>query len=228
MSALQPLWRIDSQLQELLEYRQSRTEDPDTPATAEELAAVDGEIDRYMQTLAKKVDGVAGLLLEWKARREAITSERARLKTLLERIEARDARLRDYVAMVMGRQPTPGRGPRRLRGSTSELVLRANGGPVPLLVNQPELVPDELKTVEVTLRYDLWQQLLRGAARELADGIRADARQKITLSNALIRQELEKPCVACGGAGCAECGNTGSKSVPGAYLGDRESWIEIR
>jgi hypothetical protein len=87
MSALQPLWQIDSQIQELLEYRQSL--DPDTPA--EELAAVEGEIERYMQTLAKKVDGVAGLLLEWKARREAIAAERARLKMLLTRLEAQDS-----------------------------------------------------------------------------------------------------------------------------------------
>jgi hypothetical protein len=222
------LYTIDSQLEELIEYRQSRIEDPDTPATAEELAAVDGEIERYLGALTQKVDGVVGLLLRWKGQREAIVAERQRLKALLDRIEARDARLRDYVTLVMSRQPAPAKGPRRRLGNTSELVLRANGGPAPLLVNQPELVPDELKTVEVTLRYDLWQQLLRGAARELADRIRADARQKITPSNALIRQELEKLCPACGGARCAECGGTGSKSVPGAYLGDRGSWIEIR
>jgi hypothetical protein len=90
------------------------------------------------------------------------------------------------------------------------------------------LVPNELQTVEVTLRYDLWEHLVRGAAGELADLVRTDVKQKITPSNALIRQELEKLCPACGGAGCAECGGTGSKSVPGAYLGDRGSWIEIR
>jgi hypothetical protein len=207
------LYTIDSQLEELIEYRQSRIEDPDSLVTVEELAAVDGEIERYMAALTKKVDGVAGLLLRWKGQREAIVAERGRLKTLLERIEGRDARLRDYVTLVMSRQPAPAKGSRRLRGNTSELLLRANGGPAPLLVNQPELVPDELKTVEVTLRYDLWQQLLRGAAGELADRIRADVKQKITPSNALIRQELEK---------------TGSKSVAGAYLGDRGSWIEIR
>jgi hypothetical protein len=222
------LYTIDSQLEELIEYRQSRIEDPDTPATAEELATVDGEIERYMQALTQKVDGVAGLLLRWKGQREAIGAERARLKTLLDRIETRDSRLRDYVMSVMSRQPAPAKGPRRLRGNTSELVLRANGGPAPLVVAQPELVPHELQTVEVTLRYDLWEQLVRGAPGELADRIRMEAKQKAQPSNTLIRHELEKQCPICNGAGCAECGGTGVKSVPGAYLGERGSWIDIR
>jgi hypothetical protein len=222
------LYTIDSQLEELIEYRQSRTEDADTPATEEELAAVDGEIKSYLAVLAKKVDGVTGLLLEWRARREAIVAERARLKTLLARIEARDARLRGYVEMIMSRQPAPDRGPRRLRGNTSELVLRANGGPVPLLVQQPDLVPHEFQIAEITMRFDLWEQLLRSADLELAERITADAKLKVQASNTLIRQELDSPCPACGGAGCAECGGTGSKSVPGAYLGPRGSWIEVR
>jgi hypothetical protein len=222
------LYTIDSQLQELLEYQQARIEDPDSPPSEEELAAVSSEIEQYMGALARKVDGTAGLLLAWRAQREAVVAERARLKTLLERIEARDTRLRDYVAMVMGREPAPAKGPRRLRGNTSELVLRASGGPAPLLIPQPDLVPCELQTVELTLRYDLWQELLRGAAGELVDRIRADVRQKVAPSNALIRQELAKPCPACDGAGCTHCGGTGSKSVPGAYLGERGNWVEIR
>jgi hypothetical protein len=219
---------IDWQLGELLEYRQSRIDDPDTPATAEELAAVDDEIERYMGALARKVDGVAGLLLRWKEQQEAIAAERSRLKVLLTRIEAQDSRLRDHVAMVMSRQPAPSKGPRRLRGNTTELVLRASGGPAPLLVPQPDLVPSEFQTVEITMRYDLWEQLVREADKNLAERIRADAKQKILPSNALIRRELEKPCPACSGAGCTECGGTGSKSVPGAYLGERGSWIDIR
>jgi hypothetical protein len=221
------LYRADSQIRELIEYRQS-VEDLDVPVTEEELAVVDSKIERYMQTLSKRVDGVAGLLLEWKARREAIVAERARLKTLLARIEARDARLRGYVEMIMSRQPTPAKGPRRLRGNTTELVLRSNGGPVPLVIQQPELIPPELQIAEVTLGYDLWQQLVRGAPAELADRIRTDAKLKVQAANMLIRQELEKRCPVCSGAGCAECGNTGSKGVPGTFLGERGSWIDIR
>jgi hypothetical protein len=228
------LFQIDLQLQELLEYKQARSEDPDSPPTEEELAAVDGEIEQYMGALARQVDGTAGLLLAWKAQREAIVAERARLKVLLERIEARDARLRSYVAQVMGRESAPAKGPRRLRGNTSELVLRASGGPAPLLIPQPELVPHELQTVEITLRYDLWQELVRGASAELAEYIRGDVRQKVAPSNTLIRQELAKPCPACRGIGsingtvCAECDASGRKSVPGAYLAERGSWVEIR
>jgi hypothetical protein len=221
------LYTIDSQLEELIEYRQSRMEDP-TPATEEALAALDDETQRYMGALTRKIDGVAGLLLRWKEQRETIAAERARLKTLSIRIEAQDARLRDYVSMVMSGQPEPARGPRRLRGNISELVLRSSGGPAPLVVAQPELVPHELQTVEVTLRYDLWEQLVRGASAELADRLRTDARQKVTPANTLIRQELEKSCPACGGAGCAEYGGTGAKSVPGAYLSKRGYWIEVR
>jgi hypothetical protein len=74
----------------------------------------------------------------------------------------------------------------------------------------------------------LWEQLLRGADRELADRIAADAKLKVQPSNSLIRQELEKPCPACSGAGCTQCRGTGSKSVPGAWLGERGNWIDVR
>jgi hypothetical protein len=222
------LFTIDTRLEELIEYRETRIDDPVAPANEKELAAIDGEIERYLVALARKVDGTAGLLLRWKQQREAISAERARLKGLLDRIEARDARLRDYVMLVMMRQPAPAKGPRRLRGTTSELVLRANGGSAPLVVAQPELVPPELQTVELTLRYDLWRRLFDAADAELKDRIEEDLKQKITPSNTLIRAELAKPCPACGGAGCAECGGTGAKSVPGAYISERGSWIEVR
>jgi hypothetical protein len=222
------LFTIDAQLAELIEYRQNRIEDADSPPTAEELAAVDSEIEQFMSALAKNVDGTAGLLLHWKAQREAINAERARLKALLTRIETRDGWLRDYVAVVMSRQPLPAKGPRRLRGNTSELVLRTNGGPAPLLVPQPDLVPHELQTAEITLQLDLWEQLLRGADRELAERIASNVTLKVQPSNALIRQELDKRCPACDGAGCTECGGTGSKSVPGAWLGERGNWIDVR
>jgi hypothetical protein len=228
------LYRIDNELENLLEHRQSRLEDRADPADEEELAAIDGEIQRYMGALARKVDGVAGLLLRWKEQRDTISAERARLKALAARIESQESRLREYVALVMSRQPAPVRGPRKLRGDTSELVLRANGGPAPLLIPQPDLVPHELQTVELTIRYDLWQELLRSAPRELTGRIEADARQRVLPSNTLIRQELLKPCPACAGlgscagVGCMECDGTGRKSVPGAYLGERGNWIEIR
>jgi hypothetical protein len=88
------LYTIDSQLEELIEYPQGRIEDPYSPPTDEKLAAVDAEIEQFMGALARKVDGVACLLLRWKEQREAIAAERGRLKALSIRIEAQDARLR--------------------------------------------------------------------------------------------------------------------------------------
>jgi len=221
------LYRIDVELEDLLEHRQARLDDQQDPATAEEIAAIDDEIQRYIGTLTKKVDGTAGLLLRWKAQQQAIAAERARLKALAQRIESQEQRLRDYIELILSRQPAPAKGPRRLRGETSELVLRANGGPAPLVIAQPELVPHELQIIELSMPYDLWEELLRNAARELTDRI-ADAKQRILPSNQRIREELSKPCPVCGGTGCVECGGTGCQTVPGAYLAERGSWIEIR
>jgi len=228
------LYKIDTELEQLLEYRQARVEDLLEPPAPEEIAALDDEIQRYMQTLAKKVDGTAALLLAWRAQRETITAERARLKTLLDRIEARDARLREYVTLALSRQPAPSHGVRRLRGATTELLLRTAGGLAPLVIQQPELVPHDLETIELTLRYDCWEELLRHAPAELKNCIEADAKQKVLPSNTLIREELKKPCTACGGIGsvngigCTECDGSGRRKVPGAYLDERGTWIEVR
>jgi len=142
--------------------------------------------------------------------------------------ESQEQRLRNYIELILSRQPAPAKRPPRLRGETTELVLRASGGPAPLVVAQPKLVPHELQTIELSMPYDLWEQLCRNAARELTDRIEADAKQRILPSNQRIRGELSKPCPVCGGMGCADCSGTGCKSVPGAYLGERGSWIEIR
>jgi hypothetical protein len=228
------LYRIDTELQELLDYRQTRAEDEADPPDAEELAFLDDEIQRYLGALARKVDGVAAILLRWKEQHEAIVTERTRLKTLLAHLEAQETRLRDYVMQVMSRQPKPNKGPRRMAGEISELVLRPNGGPTPLQIPQPDLVPRELHMVEVTMRFELWQELLDSANRELADRLAAELKPKVEPSKTLIRQELAKPCPVCAGVGsvagigCTECSASGRKSVPGAYLGERGFWVEIR
>jgi hypothetical protein len=48
------LYKIDSELEGLLDYRQSRVENPVEPATAEELAVLDDEIQRYMARLCRR------------------------------------------------------------------------------------------------------------------------------------------------------------------------------
>src|ERR1035441_2191434 len=127
------LYNIDAELTQLLNYRDERMSDRDDPATEEELKALDGEIQKYMQQLPAKVDGVAAIFRRWKAARESAKAEISRIQGIIAHIEARETRLKVYVADILAMQPEPAKGCRKLTGNAgSVLMLKGNGGLAPL------------------------------------------------------------------------------------------------
>lgn len=222
------LHRLDEELTGLLDYRQQRVEDREHPAEPEELAACDTAIREYMEQLPRKVDGVAAVLRHFAEQADSAKREIARLRERKRQIEEDAQRLKDYAAAVLERQPLPAKGCRRLVGAHSTLMLKGNGSVEPLVIAQPELVPDE---------YCEWSGKLTSVEM---DAIPLDLEWRFTRapSPALVREALIQPCPECEGTGhfdeirdalkCEVCNGTGRASVPGAYLGDRGSHIEIR
>jgi len=255
------LWKLDHELEALVNVQAERMGDTDDPPSAEELAAMQAEIAKYLEALPRKVDGVAGWFRAKESQLTAILGPKSatgtrkggevdRLRAIAADIEGQVARLKGIVAEVLERQPAPAKGSRKLVGATgSQLILKGNGGVEPLVISQPELVPDDLSYFEGRVSHELYCELMKVglSTPELAHEV-ATAFKRVP-SPSLIREALIQPCDLCDGKGdseeattcrsdgapckcpaqhCPSCGGTGRRGVPGAHLGERLNHVEIR
>ena len=197
------LYHIDSELAALLDYRDERISDTEDPATAEEIAAVDGQIAVYMQALPAKVEGVAAMFRKWASQRQAVKDEIRRLSSIFDHIENKEKRLKSYVADILAMQPEPAEGCRKLVGNGgSVLMLKGNGGLAPLTV-QEDILPEDFKKITVTLPLAVWNDI------NVADGWALNF--KIEPDNTGIREAL----------------NAGL-DVPGAHIEPRGTHVEVK
>lgn len=149
------LYGIETQLLELLNFRDSILEDPDmTPADQKEsLEAIDRSISEYIRAEVKKCDGIASYLREFEARAAAEAEEIERLKRRKQMWEKRRESLANMVIDIM--QQT---GATRLDGRHNVLSLRKN--PPSVEVAQPSFIPPDLVRVAVKLTVEQWQQII--------------------------------------------------------------------
>ncbi len=233
------LYHLESGLAGLIEYREERISDTENPPDAEELAALDAEIQRYEIATPAKVSGVAAVVRNWRAKVITARAEIDRLKKIAAHYEAMEARLKDYVGSILERQPMPKKGCRKLTGSDgSQLILKGNGGLQPLEITDPAMVPDDCVRLVGSIPLLVWRALLDEAGIDRVRG--ADFLK--TIDNAAIREALAQPCPVCEGTGdtldasdergssepCPTCGGSGKNAVPGARLLERGSHVEVR
>ena len=157
------------------------------------LDAVDGAIVEYVTKEVRKVDNIARLLVEWKARRSAIEVERGRLQSFADQIERNEARLKETVLQVMRDCDV-----KKLEGNFGMLKRQANGGVQAVEVAQENLVPEGLKRYTLTMRGDLYHWLWsvvtewekERPAHPLAHRVFDEAKSEPDIS--AIRAELER------------------------------------
>jgi len=233
------LYHIETGLAELIQYRAERVAEIDGPLAEGELDAIDSEIRKYQMATPAKVAGVAAIFRSWRAHRDTAKAEIGRLKKIVAHLEAMEDRLKEYVADVLAMLPEPKKGPRKLTGADgSVLSLRGNGGVQPLTISDETLVPDEYKIMIVTMPMSVW---LTVAAEVERSADPAALKQTTSVNMAALREALEQPCEACGGnpslvvaagagesSGCATCGGSGRRGVPGARLEARGQHVEVR
>lgn len=186
------LYGIETQLMELLQFRESVAEDPDMmPAEIEDsLTACDRQIEEYVRARIHKVDGVAAYLRECRKHAEALAEEAKRITAWSKAWKAREERLeRVAIAAMQSFEKT------RIEGQHSILTLRKN--PPSTNVRQPDLVPAEYIRLTIKISkalLDRIQTLLMKTDQggmlfsELLD-VRADAKEEI--SNSKILAELK-------------------------------------
>jgi hypothetical protein len=152
------LYGIETQLLELLNFRESIESDPDmTPQEQQEsLKACDESIAEYIRAEVKKCDGIARYLREFETRAATLKEEAARCTAMAKNWQKRYDSLEAMVIDIM--QATK---QTRIDGRHSVLQLKKNPASVDPNI-QINLVPEELLRRTVTMTEQVYQTLLNG------------------------------------------------------------------
>lgn len=135
-----------------------------TELTSELQAELELQIRETVLARGEKLDRIAGLLFQLgqraavkKAAAQAHAEKADTLKRESARAEADIKRLSDYVLAVMREMPKPKKGAIKIEGETS--TFTAKGVPSSVEIYQELDLPDEFRTVTVTMSPDLWREL---------------------------------------------------------------------
>lgn len=221
------LYQIEDGLAQLIAHRAERLADKAEPPGAEELAALEGEINKYQIAEPVKVARVAAMFRMWKAQRANIKDEIARLREADGFIDACEARLKERVAAALELLPEPAKGCRKLSGAEgSVLSLKGNGGVEPLQVDgwdsenrkwtSNTVLPYEYQIITIKMPFDLWTNHISryNTGEVLPDGVDFSGTMQPGTpepNGAAIRRDLAD-----------------GEGVPGARLLERSSHVEIK
>jgi hypothetical protein len=152
----QSLFVIESAFSDLMEAREELEMQPsfapeDEAARLAALVEVDKAIVEYVTAEVRKVDNIARYLQELKARIAALAVERERLRRKGVACERAEERIKEMVLQVMRDTDT-----KKLTGNVGTLRRQKNSRAAVGIV-QPELVPDEMKRVTVTMPLVFWK-----------------------------------------------------------------------
>ncbi len=193
------------------------------------------QIVEYVKAEVRKCDNIARYIKSCDEHAMAKRREAERLTHEAKLDEERRDRVKAMVLQIMRDVDK-----KKIEGATYTLSRVGNGGVQAVDIPQPELVPDSLKRITLTLPFEIWQYILDGdynvsAKPEIvAAGSSANRQGRAEPEPDLtaIRKELEKrvPCSKCDGGGkdlfteaetnCEYCGGTGevANGVPGCVL----------
>src|SRR5689334_948566 len=127
----------------------------DLCTTDAERAEVQAMIDRAGAEIMAKADRTAGVLRRMDAEIELCAKEEERLTARRIRIEQGRDWLKGYVLNVMR-----DKGLGKIKGDTVTLRVQPNGGKLPVVIDDPEQVPDELCWMEGRVNKAFWDKLL--------------------------------------------------------------------
>ena len=235
------LWSIEAEIEALIDQREELTAMPWIPGEPgdverhNQIAAVDLKIQEWIGREVRKVDGIRGYLKHCDMMAGAAKAEAQAQSQRAKAWEDRGRRIKAFVASVMDAA-----GLKKLEGQTGTLMLKGNGGVQPVTITDPEMVPDDLCSVTVTMTVAAWDwalDVLNGNEAEMKGFTFAVGPRTPMLAK--IREALARPCEGCNGAPqntdsrvlgmiCAACGGTGKQGVPGAYLEERGKHVEVK
>jgi Siphovirus Gp157 len=156
MTSTLSLYRIETELLELMRLREETAQNPDaTPQeAAAEMQAIDKQITEYVHREVAKVDGIAAYLRECETRAAVLKAEAKRIAAQADAWTERGEHLEEVTLRVMQMI-----GATQLDGTTSTFKVRKN--PPSVEVVQPELLPDTHQRVTVTMTGEMYRRIIR-------------------------------------------------------------------
>lgn len=192
------LFEIEQSLALLMQDRDEVT-DPD------EIAAIDAAIRDYVGQEIRKVDGIRAYIRHSETQAAAAVEEARRANAIASVHLARIDRLKAACLTAMQEA-----GAKRLDGKAGYLIVKGNGGLAPLKI-QEDILPDEMRDVNVRMPMNLWQEICHQMPGDLLLPL-TELKQSESYqpSNGRIREALK------------------AGTVPGAYLEERGSHLEVK
>lgn len=214
------LYNLEATLMLLMFERETIQKDPDlTPKEIEQaLKAKDIEIREHVSKEVKKVDGIAYYLKEFEARAATAKAEKDRQARREKDWEARHDRLEELVKSVMLMS-----GKSRLDGDANTLKLVKN--PPSVEIAQPELVPNSMRRLQVTMSLELYSKIklaLFASEHPAVETLTKELQQCTTTRAEPMKSKIAEalkqtePCPKCEGVGVLEvyAGHGDKKDVP--------------
>jgi hypothetical protein len=218
------LWTIEDSLLQLVAAREDAATDMEVSEDErrDRLQVIDTALGDYIRQEITKVDNVRSYLMHCKVMADAARTERAAMEARVRLWEARESRLKGMCITALDAAEK-----KRVEGKTGSLSVRGNGGLQPLVVDQPEMVPDEVCVWAGKVGPAVWRKIQMLAITD------PETKLDRQPSNAAIREALGKPCPECGALpapsdACQTCGGTGTMGVPGAHLEPRGRCLVVK
>ena len=220
------LWTIEDSLLQLVAAREDAAADVEISEDErrDRLQVIDTALADYIRQEITKADNVRSYLMHCRLMADAARTERAAMEARVRLWEARETRLKEICIVALDAAEK-----KRVEGKTGSLSVRGNGGLQPLVVDQPEMLPDEVCVWAGTVGPAVWRKIQMLAITDPATKLERQP------SNAAIREALGNPCPECGSLpahqasdACTTCGGTGTMGVPGAHLEPRGRCLIVK
>jgi hypothetical protein len=209
---------------------EARADAEDIQDTAERQAAIESAdlaLADHVGAEVQKVDGVIGFSRFLEGIITAAKSEVSRQQRRAQIAEnvLKQVKANVLFAMQAGKS-------KRIDGTRGALTVKGNGGVAPLIITDESLLPDECCRVQGWMRADAWRKVMEGGLPPAG----SFSFERVPDDGA-IRAKLLEPCGRCDGGlvadglamkHCETCGGSGKQAVPGAYISERGSHVEIR
>jgi Siphovirus Gp157 len=183
-AALAPVIPIRGTLYEIAAHLDALYDTEALAATAEEQAAIQVDIARWIEAEIRKVDSVAGYMRYCVQQQRNADQEIARLQNRKAAFASREERTKECVIVAMELLKL-----KRLEGRTNTTTLQ----PCPISVNitDESAVPIDYKSITVTMPATTWEWVQTGLPEEIRPSKTAISKSRIAA--AIQKQKIDVP-----------------------------------